>query len=117
MIFGKNLKKLRKKMSLSQEELGKAIGQTKSNISKYENGKLEPSLETISILTNFFNISPNDLLGEEGKSLQNQIVEEEVEIDGFKMIIQGWIKEGKTPKQVLEEQQLLKELKEKLSRM
>lgn len=63
MGFGERLKELREKMGLTQEELGKKINQKKANISKYENGKLQPSLETIDFLAGFFNVSTDYLLG------------------------------------------------------
>ena len=59
MGIGKRLRELREREGLTQEELGKIINQKKSNISKYENGKLQPSLETIESLLGFFGVSPN----------------------------------------------------------
>lgn len=64
MSFGDKLRELRETKGLTQEELGKIIKQTKSNISKYENNKLQPSIEVINIFAKFFNTSPNHLLGQ-----------------------------------------------------
>lgn len=64
--FGKNLKKLRGKMS--QEKLAEAINRefgtnlNKSMISKYENGKTATS-ETASVIAAYFGVSLNELLG------------------------------------------------------
>jgi|GEM_PF-327046 len=63
MIFGKRLKTLREKKRLTQEELGKKLNLQKAVISKYENGKLQPSIETISFLADFFNVTTDYLLG------------------------------------------------------
>lgn len=48
---------------MTQEELGKVVRQSKSNISKYERKALEPSLETIKKLAEYFNVSVDYLLG------------------------------------------------------
>lgn len=63
MKFGERLRQLREEKGLSQEQLGKILHQRKSNISKYENGKLEPSLNTIKAIADFFNVSLDYLFG------------------------------------------------------
>ncbi len=63
LVFGKRLKKLREEKGISQEELGKIIGQKKSNISKYENDKLQPSIETIDTIANYFGVTVDYLFG------------------------------------------------------
>lgn len=62
MGFGERLRELREKRGLTQEELGKKINQKKANISKYETGKLQPSIETIDFLANYFNVTADYLL-------------------------------------------------------
>lgn len=51
------IKSLRHEFEYTQEELGKKIGQTKSNISKYENGVLEPGIDTLKELAKLFDVS------------------------------------------------------------
>lgn len=58
------IRDLRNEFQLTQEELGKKIGQTKSNISKYETGALEPGIDTIKRLAQIFNVSIDYILGD-----------------------------------------------------
>ncbi|WP_160198824.1 helix-turn-helix domain-containing protein [Senegalia massiliensis] len=57
------IRELRKEFNLTQEELGKKVGQTKSNISKYETGALEPGIDTLNSLARIFDVSIDYLLG------------------------------------------------------
>lgn len=57
------IRQLRKEFKLTQEELGLKIGQTKSNISKYETGGLEPGIDTLNSLAKIFNVSLDYLMG------------------------------------------------------
>lgn len=63
MKFGDRLRCLRQENDLTQEELGRRINKKKANISKYENGKLQPDLDTINVLAKFFNVTTDYLLG------------------------------------------------------
>ncbi len=63
MMYAKRLKELREEKGLTQEALGELVGLTKANISKYESGKLEPNIDTINYLANYFNVSTDYLLG------------------------------------------------------
>lgn len=78
MNFGKRLKTLREERSLTQEEFGKRINQKKANVSKYENGKLQPSLETISAIATYFGVSIDYLLGRSDDPKLPQITDPEV---------------------------------------
>ena len=62
-VINVRIRELREAAGLTQEELGKVVQQSKSNISKYERKALEPSLETIKKLAEFFNVSVDYLLG------------------------------------------------------
>ncbi|EOZ4994168.1 helix-turn-helix transcriptional regulator [Morganella morganii] len=50
-----NLSRYRKKLGLTQEDLAKAIGCTKGNISHYENGRRKADLDMCRGLVAFFN--------------------------------------------------------------
>lgn len=63
MNFGKVLKELREEKKMTQEELGLLLKLSKSNISKYEAGSLQPSIEVLSFLSDYFNVSLDYLLG------------------------------------------------------
>lgn len=62
MKFNQKLISLRKERCLSQEELGYQFGVTKETISKWELGLLNPEIDKIMEISNFFDISLNELL-------------------------------------------------------
>ena len=57
-----NIESLRK---VTQSEMANAIGTNKANISRWENGEVEPDLETLIKLAKYFNVSVDYLLGVE----------------------------------------------------
>ena len=59
----KRLKELREDMDMTQAELASILMQSKSNISKYENGQIEPNIDTIIALARFFKVTTDYLLG------------------------------------------------------
>lgn len=63
MKFGNRLKTLRLSKDMTQEELGCLLGKTKNSISQYETGKREPDLETLMIISEYFNVTLDYLLG------------------------------------------------------
>lgn len=63
MNFGERLKKLRLENGLTQLQLAAMLGISKSNISKYESGNVEPNLDIISKTATHFNVSSDYLLG------------------------------------------------------
>jgi len=67
--FGKNLRSLRKRLGLSQEALGEAVGLTKSQISRYENGQSEPPIDLVVRIGHVLGVDPLDLFL--SKPLQN----------------------------------------------
>lgn len=56
------LRELREQAKLTQSQLGDKIGQTKSNISKYERGELEPNIQTLFALADIFGVTVDYLL-------------------------------------------------------
>ena len=63
LTFGEKLKLLREERELSQTELGKAVNMTQRKVSYMENDKYEPSMEDITALCRYFNVSADYLLG------------------------------------------------------
>lgn len=59
----KRLKDLREDHDLTQAQLAEIVHQSKSNISKYENGQVEPNIQTIIALAEYFHVSTDYLLG------------------------------------------------------
>lgn len=62
-VFSIRLKGLRNKANLSQQELSKIIGISKSSINMYERGEREPGLETVGKLAEYFDVRTDYLLG------------------------------------------------------
>ena len=58
-----NIRKYRKEMGLTQEELAEAFGVTIGAVSKWENGNNVPDIMTMMELANFYNVSMDELLG------------------------------------------------------
>ncbi len=62
-MFQNNLRSLRKKSGLSQEELGIRLNTVRQTISKWENGVSVPDAETLVKLAEILDVSVNELLG------------------------------------------------------
>lgn len=63
--FKDMIKYLRNREKLSQAELAKKLGVSKSTISMYEVGKREPDFEMLKLIADLFNVDMNFLLGKE----------------------------------------------------
>lgn len=61
--FGENLRRLRIRSGMTQEDLGRAMEKSKNNISQYETGKREPDLATLLRLAELFRVTTDELLG------------------------------------------------------
>lgn len=64
--FPSKIKKAREDTGFTQREVAKEVALPQSTIAKYETGKLEPSLETLGLLADFYNVSADWLLGTKG---------------------------------------------------
>lgn len=63
MNFSENLIKLRRKKGLSQEELGNELNVARQTISKWELGETTPDMNKLIELSNLFEISIDELVG------------------------------------------------------
>lgn len=61
MYLHRNIRALRKKLSLSQEELAALVGLNRGNIASYENGAAEPKICNLFKLSQVFGVSVIDL--------------------------------------------------------
>lgn len=74
MSLAKNIKTLRKKHKLTQDEFGDLFGVTRSSVSKWELDKSEPTFYTVQKIAEFFNVSVEELTGKSPKpNLTNNI--------------------------------------------
>lgn len=62
-MFGKRIAELRKKQGLTQSELARSIGISRSALSLYEIEKREPDIETLNKFASLFSVSLDYLLG------------------------------------------------------
>lgn len=58
-----NLKNLRIQSKLTQKDLSKNLNISRVNLSRYENGEVEPNFETLIKLADYFNVSVDYLIG------------------------------------------------------
>jgi transcriptional regulator with XRE-family HTH domain len=63
MTFGEHIATLRKRKSLSQSDLGKAVGTSGDIIGKYERDEVKPSIEVASKIADALEVSLDFLLG------------------------------------------------------
>lgn len=73
-VVGANLSKLRKHKKLTQLELAKQLNFSDKTISKWESGESLPSIDILSQITKFYEITMNDLVNPdfEPEKLQTQ---------------------------------------------
>ena len=57
------LRTLRMRNGLSQDELAEKLFVTRQAVSRWENGETAPNVETLKLLSRFFDVSINTLLG------------------------------------------------------
>ena len=58
-----NLKKRRAEFGVSQQQLADAIGLSQQSINKYENHNIEPDLQTLIAISDYFRTSVDYLIG------------------------------------------------------
>ncbi|MCL2532168.1 MAG: helix-turn-helix transcriptional regulator [Oscillospiraceae bacterium] len=63
MNIGKNLRRLRRQRDLTQDELAKFLGLSFQAVSKWECGDCYPDITFLPILSNFFGVTVDELLG------------------------------------------------------
>jgi len=83
MLFGENLKKLRKKKKLSQDDLAEKVNVSRQSVSKWENGDAYPEMNNILELCKIFNCKINDLVNDEIKDFDS--MDEEIKMKVAKL--------------------------------
>jgi transcriptional regulator with XRE-family HTH domain len=68
--FGNRLREARLNAELSQSELEDLSGIPKARLSRYENGHVEPSIQTLNRLARALNVSEASLLGDERAAME-----------------------------------------------
>lgn len=63
--LNENIRVLRKRLNLTQDQFAQQLGIKRSLIGAYEEGRAEPKLELLQKMAEVFNISVDDLIGKE----------------------------------------------------
>lgn len=58
-----NIKRARESAKMTQQQVADILNTSRTNITKYETGALEPNIETIGLLAELYNVSTDWLLG------------------------------------------------------
>lgn len=119
MTFGSRLKKLRQNYNMTQQDLATAIRLSKANVSKYESDQIQPSMETLVMISELFHVSVDYLLGAPTDFITKQVDLSEAEskllaLQGKKPADEGELREdvviyhrdGKTVKRTFTKEQL-----------
>jgi transcriptional regulator with XRE-family HTH domain len=69
-FLSQNLRNLRKRMNLSQEQFAKRIGLNRGNIASYEKGSAEPKICNLLKMANLFGVSILDLTGRDLRNVE-----------------------------------------------
>lgn len=89
---------LREERKLSQVEVARALGMSRSGFSMYELGQREPDMETVRKMADYFNVTTDYLLGRvnDPRSGENEPIPEE-----WRRVIAQCKSLGLSPDQVL----------------
>ena len=68
-MLGENILKLRKKLGLSQEQLGEKVNVTRQTISNWELNETTPNPEQLKLLSKALNVSIDELLDNDIKGV------------------------------------------------
>lgn len=63
MVLNEKIKELRTTMGISQVTLASELGVTKQCISNWENDNIQPSIEMLVKMADYFTVSTDELLG------------------------------------------------------
>lgn len=75
-----NLKRLRERDHITQQQLAAAVGVSQQSINKYENHNIEPDLATLIAIADYFHTSVDDLVGHSFVPSEAGFSQEEMEI-------------------------------------
>lgn len=63
ILFSSNIRALRENSRLTQQQLADKLSVTQRKISYWESGKIEPDLESLWRLADFFDVTIDELVG------------------------------------------------------
>lgn len=68
-MLGIKIKEYRLAHGINQVEFAKKLSVTKQTVSNWENNNIQPSIDMLVKIADYFNVSTDHLLGREGKNL------------------------------------------------
>ena len=83
MELNKQIKKYRRMMNLSQEELAERVYVTRQTISNWETGKSYPDIHSLLLLSTLFNISLDQLIKGDLEIMKEEISKKEIQEFNF----------------------------------
>ena len=67
-VFQERLKELRKNKHISQKKLAEILNTSNSSICDWECGRSQPDLETLAVISSYFDVNSDYLLGLEDET-------------------------------------------------
>lgn len=86
MNIGQNIKRLREKKGIKQQEIADLINMHRSNYSKVENGQREISITAINKIAKFFEVTLDDIVNNKDEIPQEVTVEDKTTLEQVKLI-------------------------------
>ena len=83
MSLGDRIASLRKKLKMSQNELGKQVGTSGDIIGRYERDEVNPSIEVASKVADTLKVSLDYLMGKTDFELDRSIIDRVVDIQSL----------------------------------
>lgn len=71
IVLGNVIRELRLASGLNQVEFARKLSVTKQTISNWENNNIQPSIDMLGKIADFFNVSTDYLLGRDNKKMIN----------------------------------------------
>lgn len=93
--FGKRLKMLREERDLTLGKLADELNTTKSNLSRYENGIVDPSLDAVINIAKYFNVTLDWIAGNGDTSKIEYTID-----SSYANVLDKCIKENVSPKKL-----------------
>ena len=79
MGIAENIRRIRTKSGLTQEEFGKAVGVSAMAVSQWENGRAVPRMGAVQAISDHFNISKSEIIDEEPRLRETGFEEDRIE--------------------------------------
>ncbi|MBR4770804.1 MAG: helix-turn-helix transcriptional regulator [Clostridia bacterium] len=81
LTIGQNIKRLRRNVDMTQEELAELLSISSQAVSRWETGSALPDISLIPAIVNLFGVTSDELLGIDVSQLQKQVAEYKQKMD------------------------------------